>query len=1065
MKKFAAFSLLLLSAVMPLWAKEYFVSPTGNDTAKGTKKAPFLTIQKGVDTLKPGDTLTILPGSYRGSILWRFDGAPNKITTVRAQIPGTVLLHGDREITGFKAVPGKKNCYVADLAKEPEGANECDTFVMYKKDTSVLLTPHPLYGVFFYDKAGKKLYIATSDGRDPKFHGITVSEYPASGFSVTPKKSKKVQNVVVDGIAAKGFSTKALAAHSSVWGIEIRNAEKCVIKNCASYMNEGGITLHNGKFSLISHCQAYGNGTSKHVSAGNIVVFGCTDTTIDNCISYKSVTYGIRFYGGGNNNDTISNSISLSDSRGSIWIKPDNGTNKLVQVFTPSMLACGRSYNCVYGANDYDRDGKKGPTSLVTKKHPVLFGNDFADPWNFDFRLQKNSTFKKGFAGTNVYFVSPAGKDTNDGRSIKSTWKTLKNVPDGATVYLLPGTYAGNLELNASDVTIAGRGQQAPIIIKGGTNALILKGKNPVVKRLHFNGQTDSAVLLAGKADTLTLECCVFNKQKSAVSAPAGAKVQITHNTFAPDTAAIVKGKNVSGLFAHNIAKIQPKELLCASNTSSTQMAISFDGRPFGPYFFIYEPQGGAINFVKPLPTSSTTAEIVWYANAAVNSPYVYVMDKIGKKSFRSNSFTMDSTFHSVSLDKLVPGREYSVFAGFRSKLGYTLSNLRYLPKKFNPNRVPEVRSKVFTFRTPAADRSPKTWHVALTGKDTNDGSAKSPFRTISRAALATAPGDTVIINEGLYTESVFVTCSGAPGKPITFKAAPNAEVWLEGDSRRFCRAFAAFGKKHLVFDGFRFKNYGTAFPNSSGVFMTTGGQDIRITRCFNDGRGRGYAAPLIHARNSAKVLVNNCVSMTSMAAMTFVETSDVTVTNNVFRKAAIWTLAFHSSTGKHKVLFANNIVSDNIRAKTFQAPLMLSRPECLIERNNIYYLRLPRNLRKVVEVHSPKFKQYTIDEYYKTFGTSGNSLTINPGIKIISNQLCWNTLAERARDLKKPMAFHRENNNLEEARNPKDYTQFGRWSFADFFSPEIYKKYQIGLNDALFKDVHVKALPGYDQR
>ena len=87
MKKFAAFSLLLLSAVMPLWAKEYFVSPTGNDTAKGTKKAPFLTIQKGVDTLKPGDTLTILPGSYRGSVLWRFDGAPNKITTVRAQIP------------------------------------------------------------------------------------------------------------------------------------------------------------------------------------------------------------------------------------------------------------------------------------------------------------------------------------------------------------------------------------------------------------------------------------------------------------------------------------------------------------------------------------------------------------------------------------------------------------------------------------------------------------------------------------------------------------------------------------------------------------------------------------------------------------------------------------------------------------------------------------------------------------------------------------------------------------------------------------------------------------------
>ena len=1065
MNRSVAILLLFLSAVLPLRAKEYFVSPAGNDTAKGTKQAPFLTIQKGVNVLKPGDTLTILPGTYREAVCWQFDGAPGKTTTVRAQIPGTVLLCGDREITGFKAVPGKKNCYAADLAKEPEGVNECDTITMYQKDSSILLTPHPLYGAFFHDNAAKKLYISTSDGRDPKFHGITVSEFSASGFSVVPKKSKKVLNVVIDGLCAKGFSTKALSSHSSVWGIEIRNAEKCEIRNCASYMNEGGITLHDARFSRISNCQAYGNGTTKHVSAGNIVVFRCTDSTIDNCISYKSVTYGIRFYGGGNNNDTISNSISLSDSRGSIWIKPDNGTNKLVQVFTPSMLACGRSYNCVYGANDYDRSGKKGPTSLALKKHPVLFGNDFADPWNFDFRLQKNSTLKKGFAGTNVYFVSPAGNDSNDGRSIKSTWKTLKNVPDGATVYLLPGTYPGNLEVTASDVTIAGRGQQAPIIIKGGAGGLILKGKNPTVKRLHFDGQSESAVVLADKAAALTVECCVFNKQKNAVSAPAGGKIQITHSTFAPDTVSIVKGKDLSGLFAHNIANIQPKELLCASNTKSTQMAISLDGRPFGPYFFLYEPQGGAVDFVTPLPTSSTTAEVIWYANTFVRNPYVYITDNVSKKSFRQNSFTMDSPFHCVSFDKLVPGREYSVFAGFRPKLGYTLSNLRYLPKKFNPNAAPEVRSKLFKFRTPAADRAPKTWHVALTGNDMNDGSAKAPFRTISRAALATVPGDTVLVNEGIYTESVYIPCSGTPGKPITFKAAPKAEVWLEGDARRFCRGFALFGKKHIVFDGFRFKNFGTAYPNSSGIVLAVGSHDTSITRCFNDGRGRGYAAPLIHARNSSKVLINNCVSMTSMAAMTFVETSDVTVTNNVFRKPAIWTLAFHSSTPKNKILFANNILSDNIRGKTFQALLMVSQPACLVEKNNIYHLRLPRNLRKVMEFPVPKFKQYTLDEYYKLVGTSGNSLTMDPGIKIISNQLCWKNMAERARDLKKPVSFQRDNNNLEDARNPQNYTQYGNWSFADFFSPGVYKKYKIGLNDALFKDVHVKARPGYDQR
>ena len=56
-----------------------------------------------------------------------------------------------------------------------------------------------------------------------------------------------------------------------------------------------------------------------------------------------------------------------------------------------------------YNANDYDKNGKGGPTSLLLKKrHAVTFPEDFADPWNFDLRLQKGSQFKKGFAGENA---------------------------------------------------------------------------------------------------------------------------------------------------------------------------------------------------------------------------------------------------------------------------------------------------------------------------------------------------------------------------------------------------------------------------------------------------------------------------------------------------------------------------------------------------------------------------------------------------------------------------------------------------------------------------------------
>ena len=1059
MKKFSLFFLFVL---FTLQAQEFFVSSAGNDSFAGTKEKPFRTIRKGVDSLKPGDTLTVMPGRYRESVLWRFDGSPSQTTVVRALIPGTVLIHGDREVTGFKAVPGKKNCYVLSLENTPEGVNECDTFNMYVKDDSMLKTPHPLYKSYFYDSKEKKLYIATSDGSAPEKHVITVSEIPNSGFTLLPKGKKMVQNVVIDGLCARGFSTRKHVAHSSTWGIELIRAERCIIRNCSTYVNEGGITVFGSKHCRIENCHAYGNGTAKHVSAGNIAGFQCEDCVIDNCVSWKSVTGAARFYST-NKRNVISNTVSLSDSRGSLRIKPDDGSNRMIQCFAYALVGCRNSAHSVYSSNDYDPTGKGGPTSLVVKKHPVFYGNDFADPWNFDLRLQKNSSLKRGFAGENVFFVSPDGKDVNDGRSVKTPWKTLKNTPDGATVYFLPGNYSGPFLLESSNVTLAGRGQHGPALIRGGVTGLRITGKNTTLKRLHFSGQQACAVAFSG--GELVLEGVVFNKQKSAVSVSGKSRLQITHCFFSPDTAAVVSGGKYSGIFAHNISGAPaPRGLLCASNTKPGAEGISLDGRPFGPYFFFYEQQQGKTDHLTAYTPSPSTAEILWYTGSAVTRPYVYLTGPGGVVQ-RKSSYTMDSSFHAVSFSGLKPGCEYRFFAGVTPKLCYNLGGMRYLPKKFDPGKLRGVRSQNMTFRTPAKERPAKTWHVATTGNDQNDGSAGAPFCTISRGLLATAPGDTLLVHSGIYTESVQVPFSGTPEKPITIKAAPHAQVWLEGNSRRFCRGFVLFGKSNVHIDGFSFKNYGTAFPNSSGTVVLIGSSGIRISRCFNDGRGRGYAAPLLTARYSQKISVTNCVTMTSMSAVTLVESSNVEIVNNVFRKPSIWALAVINSDDAKKVLFANNIITDSIRAKTPVAILMTRRRACLIERNNLYFMRFPRHLRKIVETEFPEKRMYTLDEYYKAVGVSGKSLFQDPGIKVLSTQLCWKDEAQRQRDLKKPMAFHRNNNIVEDARNPRNTSQFVQWNFADFFNPELFRKHGIGLNNALFKDLHVKAPAGFDQR
>ena len=96
-------ALLLLSTT--LHATEFFVNKQGLDSNAGTSRAAaFLTIQKGVDALQPGDTLTIGRGEYAEAVARKGLGSAEKETVIRAEMRGTVLLRGDVDAPVFKVV-------------------------------------------------------------------------------------------------------------------------------------------------------------------------------------------------------------------------------------------------------------------------------------------------------------------------------------------------------------------------------------------------------------------------------------------------------------------------------------------------------------------------------------------------------------------------------------------------------------------------------------------------------------------------------------------------------------------------------------------------------------------------------------------------------------------------------------------------------------------------------------------------------------------------------------------------------------------------------------------------
>jgi hypothetical protein len=63
------------------------------------------------------------------------------------------------------------------------------------------------------------------------------------------------------------------------------------------------------------------------------------------------------------------------------------------------------------------------------------------------------------------------------------------------------------------------------------------------------------------------------------------------------------------------------------------------------------------------------------------------------------------------------------------------------------------------------------TYYVATTGSDSANGSLSTPWKTISHAAGIVVAGDTVIVENGTYVETVNFQRGGTSGSPITFQA------------------------------------------------------------------------------------------------------------------------------------------------------------------------------------------------------------------------------------------------------------------------------------------------------
>jgi hypothetical protein len=573
-------ALSLLASTSGLTAAEYFVTKSGSDEADGKSEATaFATAQAGVNALQAGDTLTIGPGEYAESVRRVGLGEAGKSTRIRARIPGTVVLRGDKPVGPFTKTPGYSLVYETPEEQEILCVSEEDTL------TPLALCPNLAEldlqpGGWFYDQNRKKLYVTGSDSGDVNRHRYRGTVVPGDGLCL-----EKANTVVIDGLAATGFNDfrtapqyrRENAGHWTIWGFFLYNSTNCEILNCTAYLNGGGIGINNtqaadrGGDNRVVRCVAYGNGSQRggYQSAG-IGLYSSNGDEIRECLAYKNMAMGLRTYLQMLRPARIVDSVSwnnfVNNIVSDIHIKDQVGPKgELTSV--EGSVAVGaaqvrQAKRSVFPEKNRAVPHDPGGLLFLPKSFDLLTDNTqgFADAANLDFRLQSDSPARGagaqgGDLGAHVFrpevfYVKADGNDEADGLSVAGAWKTLgraiRDLEPGQTLYIEPGTYDENLNVSSQGTA------EAPITVKGrGTGAVVLTGEVRIsgakfarLERLNF-----SQTLRLAESSNLRLSQCQFLGSPQGLSVENCRDLRLEHNLFTGFNAAAVAVRGKTGGF------------------------------------------------------------------------------------------------------------------------------------------------------------------------------------------------------------------------------------------------------------------------------------------------------------------------------------------------------------------------------------------------------------------------------------------------------------------------------------------------------------------------------------
>jgi len=251
----------------------YHVDPGGSDGASGSAAAPWETLQHAVDSVGPGDTIIVNPGTYAGMRI-ETSGAPGTWITLRAAYSGTVTIDE----------PGPKNRHDSNIEIE---SWDGDRTVSHWIVEGLEVTGAPNWGIDVRGNPAAHSHHITLRGNEVHHNGV--GSIKTGIFFAFTDRAKAIENE---------------SHHNGEHGIYLSNGgDDFVVKRnhlhdnerCGLHMNGD---LSQGGDGLISDGVVDGNWIESNGAEGcaGVNMDGVTDTVVSNNVIVENHASGITMF-------------------------------------------------------------------------------------------------------------------------------------------------------------------------------------------------------------------------------------------------------------------------------------------------------------------------------------------------------------------------------------------------------------------------------------------------------------------------------------------------------------------------------------------------------------------------------------------------------------------------------------------------------------------------------------------------------------------------------------------------------------------------------------------------